>query len=171
MENLSYNQTRKQINTTCYYCDITFQKPLSEYMRNIRKGMKQFCSLSCCAKYTNGINWDENMIPFRYMIKQCINHTSSRRSKLTQMTLTCKNLMEKWEEQEGKCAYTGIKMELRTRSKESEFRLRQASVDRIDSSKGYTRDNTEIVCLGINYMKHVCSKEDTIKFLDLIKSA
>lgn len=41
------------------------------------------------------------------------------------------------------------------------------SIDRIDSSQGYTMDNCQIVCNHFNYMKNVFSMEQT---LDIAKS-
>ena len=46
----------------------------------------------------------------------------------------------------------------------------KASLDRIDSSKGYTKDNVEFVSTSINYMKNSMSKEDTLELIQIIKS-
>jgi hypothetical protein len=44
-----------------------------------------------------------------------------------------------------------------------------ASLDRIDSSKGYIEGNIEFVCLAINYAKNGFSKEETQNFIKMIK--
>lgn len=44
-----------------------------------------------------------------------------------------------------------------------------ASLDMIDSSRGYTEDNVQWVCLGINYMKLNYSDEDLHLLLGMIK--
>lgn len=46
----------------------------------------------------------------------------------------------------------------------SEHSPYQASLDRIDSSKGYIEGNVEFVCLAVNYAKNGFSKEQMIEF-------
>jgi hypothetical protein len=58
-----------------------------------------------------------------------------------------------------KCELTGLEFDYGKRS------LRLPSPDRIDSSKGYTEDNTRLICWGLNAMKMHHSEEDFIKFL------
>jgi hypothetical protein len=48
--------------------------------------------------------------------------------------------------------------------------MTKASLDRIDSTKGYIKGNVEFVCLAINYAKNKFSKEDTLTFLNEIKA-
>lgn len=48
--------------------------------------------------------------------------------------------------QNNRCAYSGIEF-----SKTDGFT--QMSIDRINSKKGYTKDNVQLVILAINYMK------------------
>ena len=42
------------------------------------------------------------------------------------------------------------------------------SIDRIDNSKGYTKDNIQWVCLGINYMKSKSTDDKLHEFIKLI---
>ena len=80
-----------------------------------------------------------------------------------------------FEAQGGRCAYTGKAIYLRgmrhhntrrgrSRGLVSYHNMNKASVDRIDSTKGYTRDNVHLVCLHINYAKLDLSEAD---FVDL----
>ena len=43
------------------------------------------------------------------------------------------------------------------------------SIDRIDSSKPYTKDNIQFVSRNINYAKHSLSHEQMLEFLKMIK--
>jgi very-short-patch-repair endonuclease/DNA-directed RNA polymerase subunit RPC12/RpoP len=43
----------KTIDVVCEYCASTVTKPLKEYTRSMKKGMKMFCSNSCGAKFNN----------------------------------------------------------------------------------------------------------------------
>lgn len=44
-----------------------------------------------------------------------------------------------------------------------------ASVDRIDSSKGYEKDNIQYVSRNINYAKGILSHQQMLDFINLIK--
>ena len=43
-----------------------------------------------------------------------------------------------------------------------------ASLDRIDSNKGYIKGNVQFISTAINYMKNNMSNEDTIKLCKII---
>ena len=83
------------------------------------------------------------------------------------MNLTPEYLKEVWDKQNGICPYTQIKMKL---EKEGELnKPHSASVDRIDSSKGYEVGNVEFVCYFVNLGKSNFSKSEVSKFLKEIK--
>lgn len=66
--------------------------------------------------------------------------------------------------QNNKCAITGVPIKFTEDTKIYET----PSLDRIDSSKGYTKDNVQWVMLGVNYMKLNHSGDDLNKALSLI---
>ena len=66
--------------------------------------------------------------------------------------------MEMWEQQGGLCCYTGIQMTTQAAMPNS------VSVERVDNSIGYTRDNTVLVCNGVNSMKSAMNGEDFFYF-------
>ena len=72
---------------------------------------------------------------------------------------------ELWYLQEGKCALSGLDMGLRANkgSKESFYSF---SIDRIDSESGYTKENIQLLCWGVNLMKLTMS---TTQFLSFVK--
>ena len=62
-------------------------------------------------------------------------------------------LLQKYEDQDGRCLLTGIKFELNKERSELKHCLYypfSPSIDRIDSKIGYTKDNTRLVLTGIN---------------------
>jgi hypothetical protein len=59
-------------------------------------------------------------------------------------------LMTLYEQQEGKCAATGIPFDLSNKTRVKRFRPFSVSIDRIDSQKTYTKDNIRLVCLAFN---------------------
>lgn len=77
--------------------------------------------------------------------------------------ITIKDLEDQWLKQEGKCAYTKFILTLPDHNRSTDF---NASIDRIDSSKGYEIGNIQWVIKKINVMKNEYSEEE---FLNLCK--
>lgn len=74
-------------------------------------------------------------------------------------------ILHLWDKQEGKCYYTGVDMKY-VALKKNPY---QVSIDRIDSKKGYTKDNTVLCCQSINYMKNDYEVEEFQSFLNSVK--
>lgn len=68
-------------------------------------------------------------------------------------------LLELFERQDGCCAYTGRKMLVEAGKG---HRADGISVDRIDSAKGYTKDNVQLVCFVVNMAKQKMSHSEFI---------
>jgi len=76
-----------------------------------------------------------------------------------EFSLTIEWLLEKFDEQDQRCSMTGIRFAY---DKDERF-TRQAfspSLDRIDNDKGYTPENTRLVCAMYNYCRNVARDED-----------
>jgi len=71
--------------------------------------------------------------------------------------ITIEDIQEQVEKQDFKCAYTNCVVDFYT----------NASVDRIDSSKGYTKENIQIVTKNINMLKRDFSHDS---FLNMCKT-
>jgi hypothetical protein len=71
----------------------------------------------------------------------------SAKARNNEYEITREDLMEMWELQGGKCAYTYLDMTTQANNPYS------VSVERINSSIGYTKENTILVCNIINRMK------------------
>lgn len=72
---------------------------------------------------------------------------------------TIDDAWEKFVEQDGRCAFTGIPLIFESKCNRPDG---TASLDRIDSSKGYTKDNVQWVHKDINYIKRDLSDADFI---------
>lgn len=90
--------------------------------------------------------------------------------KKHQIDIDVQYLKSVWERQKGKCTYTGIEMILPRNTKEhmNVRSLKKASLDRIDSSKGYLKGNVEFVCSAINLAKNSFTREEMKEFLSEI---
>lgn len=76
--------------------------------------------------------------------------------------LTIEDLLSMWNAQNEKCAISGIKMECKSESRSTNYNV--VSIDRIDSTKGYTKNNVWLVCWAINSMKN---NMDLMHFINL----
>jgi len=183
----------KQTELICSICNNNFLKNLSDYKVNQKVGRRTFCSKKCSGiayseiklKYARSChtNFDylrkkkeykprksreDEWSGFRYHLS-LIN---KRKSKLREK-LTLQDLKDLWIKQNGKCIYTNISLNLMKfnvkHHKEGYPYYTLASIDRIDSSQGYSKDNIQFISLAINYMKHKYPKEQTLEFLDIIR--
>ena len=104
---------------------------------------------------------------FKYILK-CLNN-KNRINKGGNVSL--EYLEELWNKQNGLCAYTKIPLILptHTNSQKNIHKWNLASIDRIDSNKGYEKNNIQFVSRTINYAKNDMTHEDMIKFLHFIK--
>ena len=71
-----------------------------------------------------------------------------------EFALTITDIVNCWNDQQTVCAYTGRQMTLEA------GKLNTVSIERINSSTGYTVDNTILVCQAINRMKSDFELED-----------
>ena len=72
--------------------------------------------------------------------------------------ITKEDIQNLYIEQKGKCAITGIKMTFIANDK---YKI---SLDRIDSSKGYLKNNVQLLCWWVNRCKSNYSKHDLLVF-------
>lgn len=154
--------------------------PLSEYNRNKKLGRKNFCSRSCAIRYANKNKLHTFTDKCReHLLSICNNqideYTSFRYTlrsvykRFKEVDIDLEYLKQLWETQKGICPYTGIKLKLPT-YKNHNFYFNCASLDRIDSSKGYIKGNVQFISLPINLMKSTKSDIEVKQFLKQISS-
>jgi hypothetical protein len=73
-----------------------------------------------------------------------------------------------WEKQKGICPYSKVPMLLFPTLHKTKFKPTAASLDRIDSNRGYVKGNVEFVCLSINYAKNRFDRNEFIEFISNI---
>jgi hypothetical protein len=84
-------------------------------------------------------------------------NTHGTRNRDLAWDITSEDLTKLWEKQGGKCALSGVYL---THHKDgSGTKEYNASIDRISGEKGYTVQNTQLVCYRINIMKHTLSED------------
>jgi len=99
-------------------------------------------------------------IPMTYysQLKRSARGDSGRRAVM-EMSVTIEDIAAVYAEQNGKCAYTGLPID---------FKSNTASLDRIDSAKGYTIDNIQWVHKDINMMKRHYTEDYFVKLCSLV---
>lgn len=162
----------KKIKLTCPICGTEYEKSKSEYERNIKLGRKSYCSLKCVG-YSNiphlpkdgnpefliAANKRDEFSPFRSHLK------NARMRKNKQLNLSLEYLKELWEKQKGKCPYTGWNLQNPpTTSSKLEWIPDRASLDRIDSSKGYIKGNVQFVSMIAQFAKNKFTEDQLLEF-------
>lgn len=168
---------RKLGTCTCSNCGIEFEKPLSEIIRNEKLNRKNFCSRTCVGKH-NVKNLPKERVydisihskwrideytKFRYHYRNILT-----RDKLVEVTID--DLKEVWEKQNGICPYLNVKLTLSSFSKIEKDPILSASLDRIDSNKGYVKGNLQWISRAMNYLKNNMSNENMNRVINLIKN-
>lgn len=161
----------------CQNCGIQFEKALTEITRNKKLNRPNFCSRSCVGKHNvknfgdrknnydiskHSGNRSDLYTKFKY-------HFRSVKKRFKDVEITIEDLEDVWEKQNGFCEFSGVKLTLSSYSKIEKNPIYSASLDRIDSSKGYIIGNIRWVSRSINYMKNNMSDEMVWELCKLIK--
>jgi hypothetical protein len=122
-------------------------------------GFHSWCK-SCCTEGNNKSRAKQNStIEGRAKIfLQNARKSAAKRNQ--EFLLSVEDIVNFWKQQDEICAYSGRKMTL------DAGKLETVSIERIDSSIGYTKDNTILVCQAINRMKSDFKYDD---FYELCK--
>ena len=77
-------------------------------------------------------------------------------------------ILNLYVKQEGLCAMTGEKLTFIALSNSGNINYYNLSIDRIDSNKGYTTDNIQLVGAIINIMKNDIHEKDFLIFVSSV---
>jgi len=156
------NNTKKLGECVCKNCGVIFKKPLTEIRRSEKFNRPHFCSRTCTGKHNiknfgdRKSNYDiskhsnnrfDNYTKFKYHYRNILKRNQ-------EVGVTIENLKDQWDQQNGICVFTGIELILSSYSKIEKNPIYTASLDRIDSSKGYITGNIRWVSRAINWMKN-----------------
>jgi hypothetical protein len=138
---------------TCSTCGA--EKSIDQFWKSGIKNDIQEYKSECneCAKLSDRKQYRKNT--FRTLF----NNTKKRASKLDRaFTITKDDLVMQYVTQQGLCYYTNLPMDLDSKGNKNKRNI--ISIDRIDSTKGYTPDNIVLCRFIVNQMKSVLSIED-----------
>lgn len=147
-----------------FKCDCG--KEIIKYASHVYTGRTRTCG---CQQWTSGKNnklfkgceditgdWWHN-----HVLRSCNGSSKTRKPK--EINITVQDGWELFEKQNGKCAYTGLDLMFGKTSKNN-----TASLDRIDSNRGYIKGNVQWVHKDVNFMKRTFPHEYFIKMCKLI---
>jgi hypothetical protein len=165
----------KTILLKCEECGDDVYRKNGEHNRSLRMGRKTFCCVACSTLYSNKkcmANGEVFSLPNEFIglgskkkefsdFRPLLNRINQRK-KTQIITLTLQDIKDIWEKQNGICVYTKIKLKLPKWNAQKE--IDTASVDRKDTSIGYTKENCQIVSVMANFAKNDFSDADMKEF-------
>lgn len=165
----SRHRKKKELipNCTCEQCGKEYYSIRSK----IERCRHHFCCKECWYKYIRehpefASNYKERDDVERFFASKVIRlRTSARKRKIKfSEELTTDYLVKLWNEQGGKCFYSGIPL-----SFDPKDTVCLVSVDRIDNSKGYESGNIVLCCYALNVFKFSYPKKELDRLISLIR--
>jgi len=83
--------------------------------------------------------------------------------------ITLEDIWDLFEQQNRKCILSGVFIDFK-RTGAGNYALYTASIDRIDSNKGYTKDNVQLVHKDVNIMKNAFDQDYFISVCKMISA-
>jgi hypothetical protein len=151
------------IELVCPRCGVQYFKTVSEYNRNQRKNRTSYCGYKCAGKENHAhlrqYKNSSNLIPANHrdeytQFRWFLARTKQRKYDCD---IDLQYLKDLWIHQNGRCALSGIPLELpvSTAGFTQQHHPWNASLDRIDSNKGYIKNNVRYVAFIANIAKNV----------------
>lgn len=164
----------------CEACGSVFSRNQSEVNRSRRLGRRIFCSKGCSntgqrRPVTKPLGAPSNLkkgsksdkfSPFRSIARSVRSRHSSKGVKVSS-EVQVEDLYNLWHEQEGKCALSGIQMELpqsTTEWEENPATPKRVSLDRLDHDLPYQKGNVRFVTYMANICRNTFKDSDVIEF-------
>lgn len=170
------------VTLKCDTCEKEFIRDAYEAAKNARIGRKTYCSRSCSGRSKVNLKriskigrlWTtetsqklSNNKRDEYTDFRTLYSRMKLRNKKIDVTLA--DLKDIWSHQNEECVYSKVKLTLPTWKRNSISKFRLASIDRIDSSKGYIKGNIQFISATCNYAKNEMSHEEMLEFCKLIR--
>lgn len=150
----------------CHYCGE--YKDIDEFTEHgsesrVRGGRRYYCR-ECSTSRQKSHNRN---LPDDQKLDKCLRwrmlgaRDRSRQKDGLVFNLTMDDMRDLWISQNGKCAISGIDMTYELQMGRVPTNI---SIDKIDRTKGYTKDNVQLVCMACNQIKSDMSEEDMYNF-------
>lgn len=150
-------------NRKCYKCKEV--KILEEFERKKNSSLGRGYLCKECKNRSRRVS-ENPRLTFPLWVHRARERMKDKRKKYDNTVVSSEFLIQLYEEQEGKCYYSNIEMNVIIGKKNP----KQISVDRIDSKIGYTENNIVLCCLAMNYCKSDFEETDFLEFIQEFKS-
>jgi hypothetical protein len=167
----------------CFGCGVEYDKDNGELKRRLAKGRPLYCSSKCAAdsglKYNLGVDlgrgnssylkgYEKNRLddlsPFRFFLNRAWYRS---KKKGYESDLDVEYLRDVWNQQNGICPLSGVQLELPEGTRgwnDIADKPNRASMDRIDPTKGYLKENVRFISLIANYAKSTWTDAEVVDF-------
>jgi hypothetical protein len=152
-KNINQIRNKLSVKDFIFWCNL-INKPIKYNIKN-----------NSCIKIKHGNHWKG----YENISRTCYNNiltNNNKRSYPRNINITIEYLWKLFLKQKGYCALTGYPLEWGT--KEFNYANKTASLDRIDSSKGYCKNNVQWVHKNINLMKWDYPQDEFIRWCKLV---
>ena len=163
---IAISATNKRVDAkVVWLCKCSCGKECEVVGKQLSEGATRSCG--CLRKESKKLYAFEHGKRFGEISGTYWTHTkNSAKKRKIEFNLSLKEAWELFENQNRKCALTG--QELIFRPSDAERKKQTASLDRIDSSKGYILDNVQWIHKDVNLAKHKKSNKDFINLCKLV---
>ncbi len=159
----SISNIKKWSDRVAWSSDGMRKCPMCQNWFNVEDIPKDYCK-PCGIISRNNYSATSNGF-FKQMIGLMNSRSKGQKDKIKRVCeLTYDDILEIYNNQEGKCYYSGIKLEIKRLSNW------QCSPERLNQSNGYTKDNTKLICLEFNIGQRQWTPEKIKKIKLLIES-
>jgi len=151
---------------TCWDCKKTKNRRVFPYRKQYADNKEKRCKKCNCLNHIKRKeNYSKDQI-IGVMLKSAELSSKKReaRGRDCQFSITKEDIMKLVKKQDNKCIYTGREFGWTYKH------LNKPSIDRINSSKGYTKDNIQLVVFQANQAKSDMTHEEFINFVKEIYS-
>ena len=174
----------------CKSCGKSYELYIGEINRKLKKGTNFYCSLSCSGKsprhnpYSSSEkniqhlkklskNKGDELTPFRELCKRARSKTKGKNKNGFICDITPEYLKQLWEEQNGKCSWTGVSLVLPLSNGAHDKSNPNiiASLDRKNSDLGYVKGNVQFVMTPLNLAKSNYEDDVILNLIELIKES
>jgi len=162
LSNFYLRPDRKKYESRCKRCKRIYQREWRTKWSNERRKIANKATLDSFYKHAE------------YNVKRVIQHKISgwkNRAKMKEVSydLTVDYLVKLWNEQEGRCYYTGRKMNfVPRRGRCGKTNPDNFSLDRLNPNEGYVKGNVKWCCWIVNTSKNLMTEREFYEFCKLI---
>lgn len=143
----------------CKICKVEKEKNSNNFQyRKDRDQYHTVCKKCKTERFTNQRAHVRNFL-------QRMWYGAKRRSESNEDMISYEEVYDLWLEQNGICKLTGVKMTTTTGKGRVSTNV---SIDRIDSTKGYEKDNVQLVCFWANIAKNDLPVTEFLEFCEKV---